>query len=213
MPSAAEIAVQRRTRVLAAVGVASVSTLVAALAHGLAGGHWPPGLLLLLVLPVSVFISLPVVGTRVSSWRIATTVLVDQTVFHVLFSLFGHPGGAEVSGGAGAHAGHLGMGEPLVITAGERLATASTPLPEMVAGHLLAATVAFALLRGGWQLILRTLVRGASILFQRLRAAEQPVVAPSLPGIRPDAAAVALSSLVLRHVVSRRGPPRAALLG
>lgn len=212
MPSAADVAARRRLRVLAALGVATVSTLVAAVAHTLSGGHWPTGVVLALALPLSVFVSLPVIGPRVSSWRIAVAVLVDQTLFHVLFSLFGHATFGLAPSGAGAHAGHTGMTDPLIFTTGG-LATATVPLPEMVLGHLLAATISFSLLRGGWQLILAAIARGASSLLAPLRLPEPPAPRPPAPARAPEAAPVALRQLVLRHAVSRRGPPRAAALG
>jgi len=203
---------RRRSRALGALGVGAVSTLVAALAHGAASGSWPTPLVLAAALPFSVLLGLALLGRRVSSPRIAIAVLADQTVFHLLFSTVGQAAPAP-AGGQAAHSAHGDPLAPLALLDGGAGLVVAIPAPEMIAGHVAAATLSFALLRGGWELILRAIARGAGLLIRLLDAPAAPAPLPSRRRAPAAAPLLAVRSVVLRHTLSRRGPPLPASLG
>lgn len=196
---------RRRARVAGAASVAAVSTLVAAIAHATAGGGWPNAATLLIALLASVFLTLPLVGARLRSWRLGLAVAVDQLVFHALFASIGS---ATAVPGSATHAHHDAL--PALLLGAE---SATTGLG-MGAHHAIAAGLSFALLRGGWALVLAAVAAGAELLLRGLRRLPSPsslsarrlVAVPAEP--RP---AHALD--VLRHGLQRRGPPVAPALG
>lgn len=197
----------RGRRVLGGLGIAVVSTLVAAIAHSTAGAAWPSLVVLGVAVLASLFVTLPVVGARVRSWRIALAVVLDQFVFHVLFATLGSAGSAvSAPADGGAHAQHA----IAPIAVGE--AAAASAEVAMAEHHALAATVSFALLRGGWQLVLHAVAAGAGFVLAPFRphaVASTPAARRIRPAVlrvdRPVAARLSPS-------IRRRGPPVVASL-
>ena len=186
---------------------AGLSVVVAAFSH-VAGGGAEPGLLgvglaLAFALPVCVALA----GRRVSTPRLAASVVLSQFAFHVLFSL-----GSTATTGLGASGGHH---SPLILTV--RAAAGATAAPEaamstsaMWLAHALAAVVTVA-----------AMVRGHRAMRTALRAASRRAVAAGRvlgDGVVPVPEARLLNAVVppLRRgrlprfltASPHRGPPR-----
>ncbi|MEU7057598.1 hypothetical protein [Streptomyces sp. NPDC046197] len=217
-------------RSLRAAVFAAVCVLLAAAGHGLAMGDmpsaWADGAGFL-----GVFVAGWLLGGRERSLPgIGAATLATQAALHLAFdavrartTMPGMPPGAVM----GSMPGHgMRMGTPhasaaQVLTSAHATAALHAPATAAVtpahvltshaaAAHVLAALVASWWLRRGeaalWSL-LRRAVALAPALTAWWRAAPAPLPAPA--GHRPHASArpFALRQLVLRHAMSRRGPP------
>ena len=201
--TAASSVATRRHRVVASALVAVVATLVAASAHALAGGGVPSVVAVAGALLVSMVLGMVVVGQRLTRARVAAGVVLDQLVFHSLFSFFGASGAITVATAGDHHSGH-GMLD-LTIAASPAASTAA-----MVVSHLGAAVIAYALLRRG-VVALASIVSALSIAL--LRALEPtlalaPHPAPLRLRARRHHRANTFDALV--RLPDRRGPPTRA---
>ncbi len=184
----------RQLRLLRAAAASTVATVLAAASHTIAGGAAPHPLLVLAVTALLIPAAAALIGARASRSRVALTVAVSQTAFHVVFQLLGAPTGIRAVAG---HQHHLDAA-----SFGPVLETAS-PDALMIAGHVAAAVLTTALLWHGESMVLAI----AGWMRARLLVAT-PRVLPEHP--RP--AAFASSSprpvvVALASSKSRRGPP------
>ena len=196
----------RRFRVMAAFAIAGVSTVIAASAHMAAGGATPSLVAVALALVVSGSLGMLVVSTRLTRTRTAVAVVLDQLVFHTLFAFFGASGagtGSTLSTGSagGLHGGHSNMS----LTISD--AASASPAAAMIASHLGAAVIAYALLRRGITAITAILV-ALSTSFARAFAG--PATLIPLPVAQRVRAAGELQAPVASEptrLAAPRGPP------
>ncbi|MFJ1805903.1 MULTISPECIES: hypothetical protein [unclassified Streptomyces] len=187
-------------RSLRAAVFAAVCVLLAATGHGLATGDMPPlradgaGFL-------AVFAAGWLLGARERSLAgIGTAMLATQSGLHVAFGAAHSRTAARATPAmrthpTSAHGTHL-----------HAHATAMTP--HATAAHVLAALAASWWLRRG-EAALWSLLRRAVAFLPALAAWWRGTpVPPPVPSIHPAApASVPARQLLLRHAVSRRGPP------
>ena len=179
----------------------SVTTLIAATSHTVAGGPAPApaivlGTIVLLILPSGILLQAPGRGGRRHTGglpRIALTTIVAQLAFHGLFSLLGspHAGGPVI---AGHHHGAPDL---------PSVHAAHVESPGMLAAHAAAALATIAILAYGDAVIRR----GAGWI---RRAARVLVLAPALPHVPRILAAARLAAAHVRVAVppvGLRGPP------
>ncbi|BAU32927.1 hypothetical protein EV140_2469 [Microcella alkaliphila] len=190
----------RRLRVASSAVVAVVAITAAATAHGLAGGGIASAPALVAALLVGVPLGMLVIGRRLTAGRAAAGVLIDQAIFHGLFSFFGHAGSPTPSGGH-AHHGVAGI----AIDAPPAIAALSAA--PMLASHAGAAVVAFATLMYGRAAIVRALASVAHSILIVFGATPIALAAPSTRPAHPAAAHRPAPSAVAVAVHPRRGPP------
>ena len=201
--TAASSVANRRHRVVASALVAVVATLIAASAHALAGGGVPSVVAIAGALLVSMVLGMVVVGRRLTRARVAAGVVLDQLVFHSLFSFFGASGASTVATAGGHHSGH-GMLE-LTIATSPAASTAA-----MVVSHLGAAVIAYAMLRRG-VVALASIVSSLSIALLRALEPTLALAAPPAPlRLRARRHHVAHTFDALVRLPDRRGPPARA---
>jgi hypothetical protein len=197
----------RRFRVIAGWTVGIVSTSIAATAHMIAGGGTPSVAALTLALFVSGGVGMLIVGTRLTRGRTGVGVILDQFVFHTLFTFFGtsNAGAAKPQNALSAFEPHGGNHGIFVLITPD--ATMNSSSAAMIASHIGAALVAYAMLRRGVAAI-RSISAALAIAVSR---AFKPVpVAIGLPGSRSTCAVRRLPIAVCnsRDVLPpRRGPP------
>ncbi|KUN03336.1 hypothetical protein AQI95_22735 [Streptomyces yokosukanensis] len=191
-------------RGLRAAVFAAVCVLLAAAGHGLAMGDMPPlwadaaGFLAVLALGW-------VLGERERSLSgIGTAMLLTQAGLHLGFDAAHRGTGRTAVPHMAAMPGHA--------MAAMHIHTAAPAHPHntvhATAAHLLAALVASWWLRRG-EAALWSLLRRAATLLPGLTAwwRDTPLPAPAGRGPRVPAAPEAPRPTLLRHTVSRRGPP------
>lgn len=195
----------RRQRVAASWLVAAVSTVVAAGFHTAAGGTTPSIVAIVAALVLSGGFGMLVVGRRLSRRRTAAGIVLDQVMFHGMFAFFGASTPASTpdlahSTTAHAHDALLGL-------AVDASVAAATPTAAMIAGHLAAAIVAYALLRGGVTAVatcLAALVAALARIVQGDPAPAVPTVGRLVArGQHPEA----LRGTDAVRIPDRRGPP------
>lgn len=137
----------RWARVARGFIAAAVATLVAALFHVAGGGSAPSALALTLSITFSVLAALALTGRRLSTWRLAASVVISQALFHVLFSL----GSASTTFATADGSMHVHAGSHLVAMTAPHAAMASVipDSPLMWFAHASAALVTIAALRFG----------------------------------------------------------------
>lgn len=182
----------RQTRALRGASAATAAVVLAAVAHTIGGGTPPPlwlvGSVIALATPPTVLL----MGRRPRPARTAAAALFAQALLHGAFALVG-----DATPLAAAHL----HGLPVL---GDADAVTHAPAPGMLLAHAFAAVCTSAFIVFG-ERVARTIAAG----LRRCVAAR----IPSLP--RANAAHVrlladapaALRSRLLRHTVSRRGPP------
>jgi len=190
----------RRLRAASSVLVAMVAIIAAATAHGLAGGSIASAPALVSALLIGVPLGMLVIGRRLSAGRAAAGVVIDQAIFHGLFSFFGHAGSHAPSLG---HA-HHGVAGVAIDAPGAVVALSAAP---MVASHAGAAVVAFATLMCGRAAIERALASVARSIRVAFGATPTAVAAPSACPAHPAAANRPAPSAVAVADHPRRGPP------
>lgn len=181
----------RQRRLLRGAAASSIATTIAAVSHTIGGGT-PPHPLLIIALSVFLIpIAALLAGRTPRIGRLSATVLVSQTVFHMLFVALG------------------ATATPTVATAHHHVLTldpstsAGAQDAGMLGAHVIAAAVTIALLWRGEQLIhvVRAWVHASlRTRMPRLRA-EWPVPASF------SATAVYFFSNIRPGDISRRGPP------
>lgn len=193
--------------------VAVFATFAAAFSHGFADGAHPPLVAVVLALAFSsvacAILATSGLAARLSRTRLAASVAVSQLLYHGLFSLFGPaatPSGAVVSGHHGSVTFLPGGAEPVAVAAPDQWVLDQW----MLAAHLVAAAVTYAMLVRGE----RTLLAIAEIavlliaaIAWRLPRVPGPLAAPArFPRARLTEAPGPL--LLLVSSLSHRGPPR-----
>ncbi len=195
----------RRQRLAASWLVAGVSTLVAAAFHTAAGGSTPSIVAIVAALVLSGGFGMLVVGRRLGRRRTAAGVALDQVMFHAMFAFFGASSpvvahDAAHSAPTHAHALPLSLGVDASVAA-------AAPTVAMIAGHVAAAIVAYALIRVGVAAVAGCL---AALLAALARALET-AVAPRVPTVGRLVARGQHPSLLRGtdavRIPDRRGPP------
>lgn len=134
---------------------ALVATGSAAAAHTLAGHHSPHLVVLILSLAISIPVCVQLSGVALSRRRLAGAILTSQAVLHILFSLF-PASRAQPSGlNPGLHHQHSAApGVPSSPVGADSSHSLSAQTDStMIAAHLLAAALAYFLLRRGETLL------------------------------------------------------------
>ncbi|MDX2026616.1 hypothetical protein [Microcella sp.] len=199
----------RRQRLAASWVVAGVSTLVAAMFHTAAGGATPSLVAITAALLLSGGFGMLIVGRRLSRRRTAAGVVLDQVMFHGMFAFFGASAPAstpDLTHSTTAHA-H----DPLLGFAVDASVATVAPAAAMIAGHLAAAIVAYALLRTGLTAVaacLAALVAALARVVEGYLAPAVPTVARLVArGQHPEA----LRGTDALRIPDRRGPPVVAV--
>jgi hypothetical protein len=199
----------RRSRLASAWIVATVSTVVAATGHALAGGGTPSLVALVLALFASALLGTAVVGSRLSRRGTVAGVVLDQVIFHTFFSFFGASTASSSTTaplGSGAHhAQHTALLTVANDASGESALTSA-----MVLSHLAAAVLAYAMLRGGVAAIAKALATIGSELRRSFDVGTAPTPI-SRPRLLADWARATMR-VAARHLdlPDRRGPPAVA---
>lgn len=190
----------RQLRLLRAASASAVATTLAAVSHTIAGGAAPHPLLLVAVASLLVPLAALLIGARASRLRVALTVVMSQTAFHVVFQLLGAPTGSATGAPLVAgHQHHLDLGSLQPMT------SASSAMPDavMVLGHLAAAVLTTAALWHG-----ESMVRAVAGWVQaRLRRTTVVFHPDHERPARPVFSTPLLVDVALSATVSRRGPP------
>lgn len=185
----------RQLRLVRGAAASSIATIIAAVSHALGGGAAPHPLL---IVALSVFftpIAAVLVGRRLSLTRLSVTVLLSQSIFHVLFSVLN----ATVT--------------PTIATSGHHHALVLAPIGEsaeviapdvgMLGAHLAAAVATVAILWRG-ENMLRSIARWVrAILRERM---PQPQPDWPVPASIARTARIVVTFMSVGDV-SRRGPP------
>ena len=197
----------RWARVVRGLVAATLATFVAALFHVAGGGTAPSGLALTLSLTFSGLAALALTGRRASTWRLAASVVVSQTLFHALFSL-----GAGATRFVSADGvAHVHAGTHLIAMTGQHLhASGVIPdSPAMWVSHASAALVTIIALRFGEQAFWGLFETARIRLGQVVRRAVVPVVSvfASAP-VHGESETPVLHNLgILVGRMRHRGPP------
>lgn len=181
----------RQRRLLRGAAASSIATIIAAVSHTIGGGAPPHPLL---VIALSVFLTplaALLVGRTSGIGRLGGTVVVSQTVFHVLFVALGATASPAVATGH-HHVLILNPSSPSV-----------APDPGMLGAHIVAAVLTIAVLWRGEQLlgVIRRWVRAALLTRIPRLHADWPVPSPFPVTERR------FPSRVRTGDISRRGPP------
>lgn len=189
----------RQLRLLRASAASAVATLIAAVSHTFGGGTAPHPLLILAVTAFLLPVSALLIGSRPSRARVAATITVAQTGFHLAFQFLGSPEATNSSLATGPTIGHSHHVElPPTIAA-------ALPLPDagMIGAHVIAALLTTLLVWHG-ESVLRVILGWVSALLRT--ASPLPLPAHDAP-----AAPLPLTRVVERvlfsSVAPRRGPP------
>lgn len=185
----------RQLRLLRGFAASSVATIIAAVSHTIGGGAAPHPLL---IAALSVFLTPSaalLVGRRLSLPRLAMTVLLSQSVFHVLFVALNATAAPSATAVTSAGHQHSLMLTPL----GEGVA----PDAGMLAAHVIAGILTVALLWRGENL-LRAVARWARAILHR--HVPQPHTGWPTPASIAPTARVFVSTVLVGDV-TLRGPP------
>ena len=201
----------RWARVVRGLVAATLATFVAALFHVAGGGAAPSGLALTLSLTFSTLAALALTGRRASTWRLAASVAVSQTVFHALFSL--GAGGTRFVSADGSS--HVHAGSHLIAMADQHMSESSVipDSPLMWLSHATAALVTIIALRFGGRAFWGLFETARLRLDRVVRPPEiqvVPVFAPS--GVHGGGDTPVLRDLgILIGRMRHRGPPSVPL--
>jgi hypothetical protein len=213
--------ITRGQRVLHGTIAALFSTFVAAFSHAVSGGGAPGVLALTLALAFSIVLCTLLSPRRASPLRLGLSVVLSQTVFHTLFSLFGPLSGTMNGSHSGVglaladvlRSGHHGAVtiEPGVVALGQAGHSMATPDAAMIAGHVFAAVVTFLALHRS-ERSLSGLLRAATIALGRLLVTRLPqqIVDPLIITMgQVDRVQIRPVLIFLAPIHRRRGPPDA----
>jgi hypothetical protein len=154
--------VSRWSRVARGFGATGISTIVAATAHGVAGGGFPAAIALGFAILFGGLVGMLLAGRPLGRVRLAATVVTAQLIFHGLFSFFGSAAGSAriVQTHGGHHSSYLFVGD-----------TTDAAVPaDMTLMHLVAAIASYALIRHGVRVLAR-LIELAAMIIEPLRRA------------------------------------------
>lgn len=210
------------------------ATFVALTSHVIGGGAMPTPMGLLVPLALSTLVCVLLAGRRLSLPRLSLSVLVSQSLFHLLFTVFTpmagtsgptnaverhamHHGGAGPMSGsmAGAHGSMSGapgamsgMPGSMSSSGTDAMAAHSHTSPAMLAAHLVAAVLTIAMVY--WSEVLPERIGSFVRLVVRalLPSPARPVPVPSRPKRHLGVVDILPRHLgVLRSPVLTRGPP------
>lgn len=160
---------RRQRLALRGAGASFAANLIAAVSHTLGGEDAPAPLVVLGMMTLLWAPSMVLMGHRPRAGRIGATVIVAQAAFHSVYAALGFP-----TGGAAGHAGHAGHGAPLELGS---LGPGIEVSPLMVAAHVAAAAVTFAVLMFG-ERTLRAILEWTIASLRARLAAPRPRIAP-----------------------------------
>ncbi|GAB2476350.1 hypothetical protein GCM10027063_16650 [Promicromonospora xylanilytica] len=188
--------------------VASAATATALLSHLLGGGAMPGWLGIVVPWALSLTLCTVLAARRLSLWRITTSVVLSQVLFHTLFVL-GAPAAQAVPGHTGAP-GH-GMHEQLPPSSGGSPFGLISADVTMWCWHGVGAAVTVAALYGGERVLSRLRELAADLAgWLRGHLAVPADAAAPFPVVRLTAPDWFTGSFPARPEVSesrRRGPP------
>ncbi|MEN9621352.1 MAG: hypothetical protein RL499_1545, partial [Actinomycetota bacterium] len=173
------------------------------------GGSTPSIVAIAVALVVSTGFGMLIVGPRLSRRRTAAGVAADQLVFHGLFAFFGTAtpvSTLEATHGAGVHA-HVGA----ITLPGDAATSTATPVVVMIAAHLAAAMVSYALIRGGVSAVSACVAALLQILVRAVRVPLAPVAARVGRLVARGQHPAALRGTDAVRIPDRRGPPEWAV--
>ncbi|GAB3122661.1 hypothetical protein GCM10027160_41880 [Streptomyces calidiresistens] len=214
-------------RLARAVFFAAVCTVTTAGGHVLMSGHGIAPGPLLAVAVVLALCALPATGRELPGRVIAAATVTAQLALHTLFTLLPaapRPTGAVHGGAAGTaahHAGHPGPSgyadhaHALGEAGGAALGHGWTP--GMVAAHATAALVCALWLWRGEIALFGAVRAGVALLAEPLRLVARARAHGNVPARRPRPGTAAgrgfapVRTALLRHALSRRGPPPLAV--
>ncbi|MEL0626121.1 hypothetical protein V6245_04085 [Salinibacterium amurskyense] len=190
----------RGAQVLRSSLVAAFSVFVAATAHIFGGGGAPSWVALVLALTFAAFISIPLVGKRMSLPRVAVAVTIAQTFFHTVFAVIGNP--------ANIVAQSVGHHDVAFSAAAGAINHGAHGAGAMTVGHIVAGIITIVALRQGVT-ALGSITASAG---RQLRRLFSPQGVPLVIRRTVVASAVCRDEIMaplrlLRSVVSLRGPP------
>ncbi|MDX2377379.1 hypothetical protein M4I32_11270 [Microbacterium sp. LRZ72] len=200
----------RSTRAARGAGATAVAVILGSVSHTIGGGVAPSPLLMLAVAILAWPLATALMGTGarpsdtmrrfLRTIGLAASVLLAQLLLHVVFALVGTGTG---TGGATTF-GHV-HGAPLLLPDPAPLTAAPSVDAAMLACHLAAAAIAFALLSRGEAVLTRI---GAWVLAVASRALAGDARPRIGAGVTPGAPAALAPLVVALSSLSRRGPPR-----
>ena len=201
---------QRAWRGSAAAGFA---TFVALTSHVIGGGALPTPMGLLVPLALSTLVCVLLAGRRLSLPRLSLSVLVSQSLFHLLFSVFTPMAGT--SGPTNAmerhamhHGGAASMSGAMSSSGADVMAAHSHTSPAMLAAHLVAAVLTIAMIY--WSEVLPERIGSfvRLVIHALLPSPARPIPVPSRPTRHLGVVDILPRHLgVLRSPVLTRGPP------
>ena len=181
-----------------AASTAALCTSAAWVVHCVGGGVPPAPLMMIAVLFGALLVCALLTGQRMSALRVGVAVILSQAVYHGLFAAVG-----TSTAGAAQHLGHT----TLNTVAAPMMPVDTAQLP-MLAGHGLAAVVAFLGVRRGedswWALRDAVAIRVLRVLRAVLLCVTTP--SPTRPSAEFFGSRLGEAEWVRTHV-SRRGPP------
>ncbi|MBB0245388.1 hypothetical protein FNQ90_15090 [Streptomyces alkaliphilus] len=212
-------------RLARAVFFAAVCTVTTAGGHVLMSGHGvAPGPLLAVLVGLALC-ALPATGRELAGRVIIAATVAAQFASHTLFTLLPagpHPTGAvhgSAAGTAAHHTGHPGFTGHAGHAVGEAGGTALGHgwTPGMVTAHAVAALFCALWLWRGEAALFGAVRAGAALLAEPLRLVARARVHGNAPArcsrtaVATDGGFTPVRAVLLRHALSRRGPPSPAV--
>lgn len=213
----------RHQRSLRGIAAAVFATFVALASHMIGGGALPSAMGVVVPLVLSMLVCVLLAGRRLSLLRLSLSVLVSQSLFHLLFSVFtpmtgSHSPANALERHAMHHSGpetmpgsisHTMSGSGSASDAGASMHTHASP--GMLSAHLVAAVLTIAMIY--WSEALPAKIGSflRLVIHALLPTAVRPMPVPNGPKPHLGVARILPRHLgVLRSPVLTRGPPVAA---
>lgn len=193
------MATERQRLALRGAGASFAANLVAAVSHTIGGEPAPAPLIVVGMMALLWAPAMLLMGRRPRAGRIAATVIVAQAAFHSIYAALGFPSGT-VTHAAHAHGAHV----HLLPAAGAGVEVS----PLMIAAHVVAAVVTFAVLVYGERTIEAVRAWTAASVRARI-AAPRPPLAPA--PVAAAHAAIPAAAWRAFALISPRGPPLPSL--
>ncbi|WP_240372493.1 hypothetical protein [Brevibacterium zhoupengii] len=203
----------RHRRSLRGTAAAVFATFVALASHMIGGGELPSAMGVLVPLALSMLVCVLLAGRRLSLLRLSLSVLVSQSLFHLLFSVFTPMAGSHSPANAlERHAMHHSGPEAMSGSASDAGASMHAHAsPGMLLAHLVAAVLTIAMIY--WSEALPAKIGSflRHVIHALLPTAVRPMPVPNGPRPHLGLARILPRHLgVLRSPVLTRGPPAAA---
>lgn len=202
----------RHQRSLRGIAAAVFATFVALASHMIGGGALPSTMGVVVPLVLSMLVCVLLAGRRLSLPRLSLSVLVSQSLFHLLFSVFApmtgsHSPANALERHAMHHSGPKAMsGSVFASDAGASMHTHASP--GMLSAHLVAAVLTIAMIY--WSEALPAKIGSflRLVIHALLPTAVRPMPVPNGPKPHLGVARILPRHLgVLRSPVLTRGPP------